>query len=323
MGMVPIGLDVGYGYTKAVSPERIVSFPSLVGVVGGDLFQLDGRSVSRIRFDGREYVCGEAALKHSILSVEVRNRDFVNSDIYRVLTLWALAELKVERASAVFGLPVGHYAQLKPQVLKYGGVCEFEVNGAPVRAVLEVLEVVPQPAGTVFDLLLNRLGEPTSEEFLDKSVGVIDVGYFTTDLIVLEDLEFVTSKSQGCDLGISVLLESIRCELERAFKTSFALREVERVVRKGAVRIEGAEHPVELEGHLRDFAQGVLSFVRNAWGDPRKLDVVILTGGGAELLYGLLKEEIPHLRTVSSPVFSNARGFQKYAVRLLRRRERW
>ena len=319
--MVPVGLDIGYGYTKAVSPERIVSFPSLVGVAARDLFQLDGRSVPRLELGGRQYVCGEAASRHSLLPVEVRNRSFVSSEVHKVLTLWALAELNVREASAVFGLPVDHYASLKPQVLKYGGVCAFRVDGASFAVTLDVLEVVPQPAGTVFDLLLNRLGEPTGEEFLDRSVGVIDVGYFTTDLIVLEDLEFVSARSRGCDLGISVLLERIRGELEEAFSTSFSLREAERVLRRGAVRLEGVERPVRFDGHLRDFAQGIMSFVRNVWGDPRKLDIVILTGGGAELIASHLKEEIPHLRAAQNPVFSNARGFQKYAARLLRRRK--
>jgi len=137
---------------------------------------------------------------------------------------------------------------------------------------------------------------------------------------VLEDLEFVSSKSKGCDLGLSVLLESVKHELEKSFSTSFTLRELENVLKKRSLRIEGAERFVDLDNHIERFAQGVLSFVRNVWGDFKKIDIVILTGGGAEVLYPFLKEEIPHLRVVSSPVFANARGFHKYAVRLVKRR---
>lgn len=322
--MVPVGLDVGYGYTKAFGPGGEVIFPSVVGPVSGRIFTLGDAGVPRIAVEGREYVCGEAALKHSPTPIEVRSRDFVHTEAYRVLLLWALCELGEEEAAVVLGLPVGHFQSLKEELERYEGGHRVMIDGAERELAVRILRVVPQPVGTVLDFLLNRLGEAVSDSFLGKTVGVVDIGHYTTDLVVFEDLEFSAARTGGSDVGVSAFLERVREKLEERFRSSFTLREVERAVQRGRLRFEGRDHPLDLGEEIEAFASAVMAVVRNVWGDPRKLDEVILTGGGARLLGERLKREIPHAAVAPEPVFANVRGFFKYAVRLLRReKEQW
>jgi len=326
--MIVAGIDVGYGYTKAVTAGNTVSFPSVVGPADREYFQIDDRRLPdpRVVLDGKEYLCGSAALRRCRIVYDVRHRDFVGSLPHRALTLYALVLLDLrnqatERYFVVTGLPVSHYLRYREAFEAYSGTHTFFVNSHMKTVQLQIARVVPQPAGTLFDLMITDRGEVTEASFLRQRIGIIDIGYFTTDLALLDNLELVESRSSGVDVGMSVLLDNVAEMVAERFNRELSRREAEDVILTKKVRIFGEDHDASEIVHraLSDFTSFVGGFIANLWGRADDLDYMILTGGGAKLLTAALREKYPHLRAMLEPVFANARGFYKYALRLSKR----
>jgi len=56
---------------------------------------------------------------------------------------------------------------------------------------LDQIRVIPQPFGTLFDLLLSPDGGIQEESLGEQSVGLIDIGHYTTDCIFVDALSYV------------------------------------------------------------------------------------------------------------------------------------
>jgi len=323
--MVIAGVDIGYGWTKAVSGDRRVSFPSVVGLSPGRIFQIDpARKPISIAIDGREYLCGRDALKHCRTVMDVKHRDYVGSEAHRCLLLHALSELFDEPAAEctiVTGLPMAHYRRFRENYGSYERTHRFRLDGVERALTLRIARVIPQPVGTLFDLTLSPAGQMVEVGFARRRVGVIDVGFWTTDVILLDELELEEPRCGGVEIGLSALLEDVRQRIEQAHGRTLTLREAEEVLRTGRVRIYGEERNAEEEvrGATEDFASVLTDFVRNLWGSAEDVDYIVLTGGGVLWVKEPLRSCFPQARSMAEPVFANARGFFKYAVRLTQR----
>ena len=90
--MVALGIDIGFGYTKALSSEgNSVTFPSAVGQAETVRFKPDLRRQPRsqnggvVTLDGISYFYGEPALRHSRTILHPRDRGWIQSLPYRIL----------------------------------------------------------------------------------------------------------------------------------------------------------------------------------------------------------------------------------------------
>ena len=96
-----VGIDIGYGYTKAVGPGRQVVFPSVVGKAErvryeSDLRQLGangrGSEIALITEEGDRFV-GDLALLQSRVQWTLLDRSRVEDPSARLLFLAALTEV--------------------------------------------------------------------------------------------------------------------------------------------------------------------------------------------------------------------------------------
>jgi plasmid segregation protein ParM len=189
-----IGLDIGYGYTKAVRSTAEVVFPSVVGQAEriryeSDLISENGRGIHLVTPDGERFV-GGLALLQSRIKWTPQDRGRVTSRTMVTLAQAAFSELGVSgEVALVTGLPVEWYGDREAltEQLKGRHVIRRCGGGCPVVNVSQVL-VVPQPFGSLFALILDKDGKLINEDLARGRVGVIDVGMHTTDFVLVDPL---------------------------------------------------------------------------------------------------------------------------------------
>ncbi len=331
--MLKIAVDAGFGRTKALSTDRSISFPSLVanfrevrfttGMEGNG----DPTSMLAIAHNGRRYFVGSAAGRQGIAQNTI-DRERAVSEEAKLLTLAALSllvEQTPEQVSLVAGLPVSHYSNLKERYLSELKQTHYfdllDLSGKLIKNhVINVHEVkvIPQPLGTLFNLLLDEAGELSRPELAGENVGIIDVGYYTADLARADSLEFIDRKSASYPLGLFNAFNELSEELDRTLDIEAPPEILEKVVSTGKIKVSGKV--VSIEQHKQQafsrVAGQIISKVKTLWPDRWQLDRVIVTGGGGQLLFNYLNHAFDNQAELApKPVFANVGGYLKLAAR--------
>jgi plasmid segregation protein ParM len=315
-----IGIDVGYGHTKALSSAGAsVVFPSAVGLADPQAFrlQVNGRSPTAaqertVQVDDVPYFVGEAALRHARAVVQPRDRDWLESPAYRILWHAALDTVLLPGTSPtiVTGLPVSFYHD-RERLQQVVGKVLAERHSTALQ-----IKVVPQPFGSFFDAVFDPYGQLVDDSHVLAHTGLIDVGYFTTDVVEVQELEYVQKGSGSIGVGVATMVDTLRGFLTERFGHVVSAQEAEQVLRTQRLRRKGQEHDMRAQCALavREAALAILTYVRQLWGAGDQLDHILLTGGGGLVVHALLTEPLPQLHLAPTPLLANARGYVRYAL---------
>jgi Actin like proteins N terminal domain len=188
----------------------------------------------------------------------------MDSAAFRVLTLAALArglERPGERVILVTGLPVEdiepHGATLRRQ-LEGEHEVRLEPGGRAWRVAIGPVHVVPQPLGTVLAQLLDARGQLSGREGLEGRVGVLDVGFRTTDYFTLDGLEVVPAHCLTRNTGLADLLLDLGREVYRRWGVEVDPHALDEPVLRG--RSRSAARPL----------RSARSSTRGSTGTPRR-----------------------------------------------------
>ena len=317
-----IGLDIGYGYTKATDGTTRVTLPSLVGPAvtvkyESDLVDRDGGAT--ITLDGTTWFTGALARLQSPFTVSPRARER-DPALLRLLTLAALHPL--DRGTGpirmITGLPVAWYADRERLAEALTGLQPARIDGEFVVPEIAEVQVIPQPFGSFFRTLLNPAGVMTDADALSwERVAVIDVGTHTTDYTLVDNLRYVEPRSTSIPVAMARVYELLQRDLAARFDLELDLHGVEAAVRAGAVRVYGSQRSIadrvnEMQGTV---AQEILGEAATLWGRGRDLDAVLVTGGGGPVFADAIRRVYPHAQLVEDPQMANAEGFYRYARR--------
>jgi plasmid segregation protein ParM len=328
-----VGVDIGYGYTKAVGDEREVVFPSVVGKAEriryeNDLYHEvvpgDAHGIALITEEGDRFV-GELALLQSRVQWTLLDRSRVEDPSARLLFLAALSELigdGREKGSfrVVTGLPVKWYADRAKVVEQLQGrhVVRRINGGQTVHrfAVSDVL-VIPQPFGSLFDAILSPEGQIVDEPLAQGRLGIIDVGTYTTDYVLVDALRYVEQGSGTISTAMSKAYALIGRSILDTFGLDLRLHQVDQALRLGHVTLYGEERKVDwLAAPILDAVSAeILAEAATLWGDGRDLKTILITGGGAIALGDRLRARYPHASLLAEAPLANVRGFRKYGRR--------
>jgi plasmid segregation protein ParM len=99
--------------------------------------------------------------------------------------------------------------------------------------------VLPEPVGSVFNLLMNSNGEVTHKELTKKKVGVIDVGFRTMDSTILDHMKYVDRGSCTIETGISTSFDEIANHLWEMTGIAIELYRLYKAIEAGAITIRG------------------------------------------------------------------------------------
>ena len=311
-----IGIDVGYGHTKVVTDTTggmivPVLFPSAVGTFecGTVIDGLKAPEKDVVSFDGQRFLVGASAIKHSGRLLESREKNWIGSPAYKALFLNALrlTECNSIHLVIVTGLPVGFYGTDKD---KLAHLVREIAQGYCVDL---TVRVIPQPLGSFFDRLLDESGKVKDNSLVTGRIGVVDIGYYTTDLLMVSDLEFVERQADSCENGVSTALELIAKDIEQIHGMRPDIHATEQAIKQGWIKVFGERKGIFqiADRRLGEIAREIEAKVHIVWKAGSDIDQVLLTGGGAALLKGHLNLYKHAVVTVGAQV-ANARGYFKF-----------
>ena len=320
-----LSVDIGYGYTKGIAPEGIrFSYPSVVGAAEEINFTTDlvkGGEEWPIKYNNWRFFYGQQAVLQSRIQSAIFDRSRVRDHTFKLLFVAALVELSrrapdVRRLNVVTGLPVDFFADRSEVVRSFEGTYRITA-GRTIELTVESVFVAPQPFGSLFRELLDENGKITSAEIEHGRVGVIDIGSYTTDFIVSDELRYVQRLSGSALIGWSKVVAQVQQALGDRYMLELMPHEVDRAIQQGEVRVRGQPMPIDslVEPAVNDVRAAIIARARDLWGSAANLDLILVTGGGGPRLYESLRETYPHARLLENAFWANAEGFMRFAQR--------
>ena len=328
-----VGIDLGYGYVKVTDGQKEYLFPSTVGL-GTELkfnsLLLNFKKPTDnlvITVDNKKYVVGDLAIRQSQMVTRSLGRNRVEDISAKVLLLAGLAlfaENGEQKFNVVTGLPVDYYQLYKDDwallmqgthAIKFGSGSEER----PKIITIDNIQMIPQPFGTLYDRKLDSEGTLLENELAGLKVGIVDIGYKTSDLALADDLEFVGRQSISSEIAMSTAYNLIAQKIQEKFKLEKETYEMDKIVESGVVRVAGVPHDIS-EFKKEAFsllADKIATEVNSIW-DKREIDVILLTGGGGKAISEYFLPKFPQAVLVNGPQFANVRGYLKLASALFR-----
>lgn len=324
--MKVVGIDIGFGFLKVTDGDTNFVIPSVVGDaeeltfdMGGSVKDLDN---IRIEVDGEEYFVGELAIIQSKRATRSLSSDRTTDIVTKIMFLTSLAlvtEHPVESFTVVTGLPVKDFAMYKQTYVdKFTGSHEVILNGQKRTLHIDKVIVVPQPYGSFCDGLFTEDGE-IDEAFSENHVGIIDIGYGTSDFIQVKNYRYLEKFSATSANGIS----SIYREMQHFLNTRHGINkeeyELETVVRTGEFKIRAGAIDISepLNTSKRSLAKKVANEIKSLWSNLPEVSLIIVAGGGGALLYDELAEILgDDIVLADNSQLANVRGYRNWGVYL-------
>jgi hypothetical protein len=347
-----IALDPGFHGIKVatVLQDQILTYtlPALVGVGETNLGMLQtGITRQRrslpflVEMDGQSYLAGPHVAQYARPIERLDFNRLTYSLELRALIYTALANLLnqiagKEDAPDVYDL--GLILALPVQVLQNSDVREttqaleswlvgehcFGLDHRTYRLNIWEIKTMAQPMGAFFEWGLDYEGQwGRSTEELKASVGVLDQGFNTTDLIHIHRGQIIKRFTSGETLGQRRAARLMQEMIEQRTGRKMTLHEADALVRQTA---NGSNAPLIVRGErfdlkplarqALDVAAGELrAYLSQAWEDGQHFDYILLTGGGVLALGRRLLNIFPQIVELNDPVTVNARGLARFAQR--------
>lgn len=332
-----LGADIGFGYTKATDGRQYQIFKSLVGEANPVQFSeslLPGGASGQLprHFEiGEEKVfVGELAERQS------RGRGFTLDptlfleNYAKTLALAALAPY-VEHGDPVrlvTGLPISffrkHRDQLTTLLQNRHPLTVIHADGTAEdkQIYIERVRVIPQPFGSLFNLMLDDAGKPASQRFINEKIGVIDIGFRTTDYSIADRTRYSERGSASTDSGISMAYAAVANVLQEKSGVSVELYRLYDAAVRGTIKIRGKRYDLKglVEKACQQLATRIATEVNRLWADDWDLDAIVLTGGGgaalAPYLSPLLEGEVLPVPAEGDARLNNVLGYWKYGAHI-------
>lgn len=315
-----IAIDVGRSAVKVRAFAQEKTYETVFPSVSCPAVRLsDEASAARaaketVQIDDRPYFTGETArLQGGVQNAAGLTDDWIETTEYRALLLSSmkrLADMGVPNLIdpyIVVGTPASHYMAQRSKL--------EEVTRKTVPGTVKALS---QPMGAFLAYFLSENGIPIAsrvhaEDKRMRSYAVIDVGYFSTDFLLMKEGMNIESKSDSCE-GIYVAAEKLARILseKRNFKVSQLV--CEEALRTKKVRHFG-DHEVAKE--VKDAAEEVVAkIVAKAVtlfkDEVMALDAVIIAGGGASVVFDSIRSKWANAILLPDARMGVAEGFLRY-----------
>jgi len=330
-----LATDMGFGYTKATDGRSHQLFKSILGEAnpaqfGESLVGNGGQPPRHFRLGDEAFFVGEWAETQS------RGRRFTldpaqfMSKHAKHLALAAIAPYAPDGdpIRLVTGLPVSFFKRYREAVtaLLKGrhALVVFGADGRPVEQQLyiEQVRVIPQPFGSLFGLMLNNLGKPSSQRFVTEKIGIIDIGFRTADFTISDKTRYSERGSLSTDSGMSSAYARVASHLQDQSGVSIELFRLHEAFTHGSLRVKGTLYDLRpvIQQAFDQLAERIATEVNRLWSDDWDLEAIVITGGGGKALYPRLKPlidgEVLAMPEHEDPRLANVNGYWKYGVHL-------
>jgi plasmid segregation protein ParM len=328
--MLMMGVDVGFGFTKATDGESSILFKSIIGEPQPRFMDENFFSVHKVpglhmTIEDRSYFVGDLAESESRVRQFTLDQAQMIAQQFKILALASMANIAPSRVplNVMTGLPVGYFMQYKDRLAKSltgEHTLTIHEGGQDREVVLNInrIRTIPQPYGSLVDFLFREDGTLLRIDMARQKIGIVDIGFKTTDFTVCKDLRHSERGSRTTDTGVAKAFQFISETLREMSGVAVELYRLYDAVREGSIKIRGAEYDltkVKNEVFSR-LATALASDMERIWVDDWDLDLVLIAGGGGEALFEYLKPlvqgELALLKTQEDPRMGNVAGYVKY-----------
>lgn len=327
-----LGIDIGFGFTKATNGRDSLVFKSVLGEATDIQFQEQLLSFEgsndhlQLEADGKSYFIGDLAERQSnVRFFTLDQAQFISSSA-KALALTAAAHLVGSHLpiNLVTGLPIGHYRQHKDELTRLlqgeHKVATVDGNGKRQEKTINInkVRVLPQPFGSMFNLMLNDLGEVGDKRLVKEKIGIIDIGFRTSDYTISDKMRYSERGSRTTDSGIARAFTVIATKLRERSGVNIELYRLFEAVERGSIKIRGKEYELKslTEQVFGQLAAAVGNEVDRLWADDWDMDTMVITGGGgavlAKYLQPLLKGHVLPIDPAKDARLYNVQGYWKY-----------
>ncbi|MBK1987022.1 ParM/StbA family protein [Sphaerospermopsis aphanizomenoides BCCUSP55] len=304
-----LSVDLGRTSTKTCvsrEPGNVAFIPAnvkqmTIEQIRGGVFEskaTDPLMALWMEYQGSGYAVGQLAADFGAnLGV---GQSKVEDALVKVLAAAGYFKLKDE-ISVVLGLPflsLEQFEREKAQLTSLvTGPHVLNFRGESLSLNITKVWVMPEGYGSLLWTETQPNKGPGIPDLTKISVGIVDIGHQTIDLIMVDNFRFARGLSQSENFGMSQFYELVAKEIENADSQSLALiSAVNKPKGERFYRPKGASKPTNLDDFLPNltemFSREICSRVL-AWLPERVTDVII-TGGGGEFFWEdvqrLLKE---------------------------------
>jgi len=288
-----IGLDLGFGFTKCTDGQRSIIFQSHMrgGIADGRNEREPAEGIHAIQVDEKDYTVGDDAGGSSLFEDFARRPDRLFKAYGRHLVLTALAPFSNYETPmyAVVGLPVAYFrqweTQLQEELTGYHKIGIYQADHTCTRKniYLSKIHVVPHPLGTFTNLIMDCDGRFRSSDYTRQKVALVDIGFRTTDVIVMDAGRLCNRGCRTIEMGMANGFESIARRLRHETDLIPDLNRLYKAIRRGFIRIEDQEYNLKnLRAETYQWlATALADRINDTLKDDWDLECVVLTGGGA------------------------------------------
>ncbi len=332
-----LGIDIGFGFTKATTGTQDLIFKSVLGESTDIQFREQmlpaggqDEGFLQVEIDGKSYFVGELAERQSNVRFFTLDQAQFIGKFAKVLALAASARLVkgFVPINLVTGLPIGSYQKHKDELAKLlvgeHKVVLTDASGKREEKSLSIskVRVIPQPFGSLFNLMLNDLGEMADKRLVREKIGIIDVGFRTADYTISDKMRYSERGSRTTDSGIARAFNVIATKLREESGVNIELYRLYEAIDRGNIKIRGKVYDLKgmTEQVFGQLATAVANEVDRLWADDWDLDAIVITGGGgavlAKHLQPLLNGEVVVLDPKLDMRLYNVQGYRKFGQHL-------
>jgi plasmid segregation protein ParM len=332
-----LGIDIGFGFTKATDGKQHLVFKSVLGEATDIQFRDEIIAAPEVNdqhlqaeVDGKAYFVGELAERQSnVRYFTLDQAQFINK-FAKVFALAAAAQLVkgFVPVNLVTGLPIGYYRQYKDELAKIlvGEHKVTLVDDSGKREEKSILvnkvRVVPQPFGSLFNLMLNDLGEMGDKRLVKDKIGIIDVGFRTSDYTISDKMRYSERGSRTTDSGVARAFNVIATKLRENSGVNVELYRLYDAIDSGSIKIRGKVYDLKTltDQVFTQLATSIANEVDRLWVDDWDIDAMVITGGGGAVLAKYLKPLLNGVIMETDPEHDmrlyNVFGYRKFGQHL-------
>lgn len=334
-------LDLGNKQTKLKSSKAEYVLPSQVLNRNDMPQQLGNLGIQRdvhyfkVPFDDSEWAWGKdlASLRLDMyLQDTLMYKNRYRNDVFKLLSNFALgllasdfeiASKEILEVVVVTGVPTDDYnsqQQLQDLSNVLKGQHQVEIDGKTVTVRVKKVWIIPQPVGTLYDLLLDNQGFLENESLLDERIGIVDVGGGTILIDTLLNFELDQRNRRQFATGANDLYEAIAQRMEG----SVSLFKIEKLIRAGIEERNfsyrfSKNNIVDItdivEQQIKVFSERLVRNLKSTFKDMSNIDTLIITGGAANLINKKVILNLFETATfLPDSEQANVCGYYKYAL---------
>lgn len=204
------------------------------------------------------------------------------------------------------GVPLDQRKSEKIKEMEQFNSFEFSVDGISYTAKADKVVVFPQGMAMLQEVDFHE----------DEEIGLIDIGYKTLDVMVLDGGSLVSDSYTSLSFGVKDILGKIKDQFKAKTGATLSDRRAQKLLRtkKQTYAKETIHMAKEVKEISEEYWNNLLKEIRPFWGEIEMLDRIVVGGGGAVLLGDIFKSKLAgniQVEIMDDPVFGNVTGYMK------------